>query len=460
MTREWLTAPQDPHAQSGAQFVPVGDRGGIPPVHEPANESVAIRMVRFAVLATVLIFNSGYALTVTAVGAPWRIPALVLSIVVIVLLYRRRRLSRRSSVALAVFLTAVGLSSIANYGPSSLVNNVIPVAVVLLAYLIVSGVAFRDFCEFYIRVMLCLVVGALVVYVLVNVFGVTPRLPVIYNWNGVPLLNGGLFFLYQYSPGTAPSLGPFWEPGVFASAIAVAALLEISLVRRPTSRWTLIVFALGLLSTSSSAGVLLLLLLLALYMARRMRRLAALMALLGALLVVMVIAFPAHVADVTVHSSIPAIADAFDSSSLSTLTRLNGPLINLRVFRESPLFGVGFGNVGSRFAELARSSLAADSQTSTSTYLMAVFGILGVCYTVFWAISILRLEDLSYPERILTLVIFLLILNKEPHTTMLTTYCFLFYFLDSPGPRRVRLKSATVIGPMPDDRPQRFGSGE
>lgn len=94
---------------------------------------------------------------------------------------------------------------------------------------------------------------------------------------------------------------------------------------------------------------------------------------------------------------------------------------NLKMFLKAPIFGIGIKEASSQIAYVA--------DTSTSTYLLSIFGIFGSLYTLYWIIGILEIKDKSILTRTIILVIVLLILNKEPHQNILLTWCFMFWGL-------------------------------
>lgn len=384
-----------------------------------------------------LVFNSGYALRVTEQGSRLTIPLLLVSLFIVGFLFKRTNPSRTLFVCYVLLVTAMGLSIVANFSYSAVKNTAVPFGIVTLAYLTVTRIPFDRFAEAYIRLIRFLAVVAICVYLVVNVLQVHLDLPVIYNYSGLALQNGVLFFLFRYPVGASPALGPFWEPGLFAGFLAIAAILEVSFVHRSASKSNLAIFIVGMLSTHTSAGVALSALLLLLYTTRKLRRLGLLTAALGVVVIMVLAVSPYSVARIPRDSGLPALDELLDPSSASVVPRVNIVLVNLMVFKESPIFGVGFGGVGVRYAGYGGAYLTAVSQTSTSAYMLAAVGLLGALYTVFWVVGILRLKDLSLAERVLVLAVFLLIVNKEPHSTIVGTYCFLFYFIQAMGPFRL-----------------------
>lgn len=102
-------------------------------------------------------------------------------------------------------------------------------------------------------------------------------------------------------------------------------------------------------------------------------------------------------------------------------SRIQAIKYNLEVFSTSPVFGVGIQEAINKIKYVA--------DTSTSTYLLSIFGIFGGMYTLYWIIGILNIKNKNFIVRIFLLLIVLLILNKEPHQNILLTWCFMFFGL-------------------------------
>ena len=94
---------------------------------------------------------------------------------------------------------------------------------------------------------------------------------------------------------------------------------------------------------------------------------------------------------------------------------------NLKMFSKSPIFGVGTVEASNKVQYVA--------DTSTSTYLLSIFGIFGGLYTLYWIIGILKIKNINIIARLFLLIIVLIILNKEPHQNILLTWCFMFFGL-------------------------------
>ena len=91
------------------------------------------------------------------------------------------------------------------------------------------------------------------------------------------------------------------------------------------------------------------------------------------------------------------------------------------MFSKSPIFGIG--------VEEAVENIEYVADTSTSTYLLSIFGIFGGLYTLYWIVGILGIKNKNLMIKIMILIVALLILNKEPHQNILITWCFMFWGL-------------------------------
>ena len=69
------------------------------------------------------------------------------------------------------------------------------------------------------------------------------------------------------------------------------------------------------------------------------------------------------------------------------------------------------------------------ADTSTSTYLLSAFGVLGAFYTIAIIYGILRQKNVGIISKILILIIALLIVNKEPHLQNVFTWILIFYLV-------------------------------
>lgn len=129
------------------------------------------------------------------------------------------------------------------------------------------------------------------------------------------------------------------------------------------------------------------------------------------------------------YSTIMEITGLADNEVISRLSieevkeesRIYAVAHNIEKFSKSPIFGIG--------VEEAVENIEYVADTSTSTYLLSIFGIFGGLYTLYWIVGILGIKNKNLMIKIMILIVALLILNKEPHQNILITWCFMFWGL-------------------------------
>lgn len=72
-------------------------------------------------------------------------------------------------------------------------------------------------------------------------------------------------------------------------------------------------------------------------------------------------------------------------------------------------------------------NLAIDSLTTTNVFFLSAFGIWGIGYSIGWVVGIMKAGHFSIMTRLLLFILFMVILNKEPHYNLMITYVILFY---------------------------------
>ena len=247
------------------------------------------------------------------------------------------------------------------------------------------------------------------------------------NSNGVTYLNGYVFFLIEANGSLLPkALGVFWEPGLFASFLVFACLIELTLMERPVNRWRVALYVAGILLTQSTAAYLLLVpvMFVAFFRSKRKRAgLAFAASLIGCILVYQYVGQILH----ALAAYQPTVFGKLDDGGFFTETRWNSLLVNLRIFTESPFVGMGGGGASEAFS--SSMSVAVRAQTTTSGFFLAALGMCGSIYTFAWVWGVSRLGHISVYARVWFTLCLLIIVNTEPHMTILFTYCLIFYLL-------------------------------
>lgn len=225
----------------------------------------------------------------------------------------------------------------------------------------------------------------------------------------------------------------FWEPGVYASYLLFALSFEL-LFNKNAKISHIVVFIVALILTFSTAAYLIAALIFFPAIIKKIKNKVARSILEYALYPVILISI--LLVFVFANDLAKILPDVFGKIAKQTgsfTTRLYSPKINFEIFLEKPLFGWGIHGSNARYLEIAASSEYAsmiDAQTSTSVGLLARFGVLGGVFTIMAIAGILGYyKKTHYLSIVSFLLLFLVIVNKEPHGNMLISWAIPFYFV-------------------------------
>lgn len=375
-------------------------------------------------LSLIIIYTSGYAMTTleNSLGAYVLIMPTIVMVCILLskqpLLYKIDLLTL-SYLSLMIMLT---ISFIINLDLDYVTSNIRMMLIITFAFCLVKLVSFDNFIKYFIKYIKYIIVIAIVVSVWINYLNMPLDLPVVYNINGAAYYNGIAFFVLVYSP--LRTTGVFWEPGLFASFIIISMIFEITLKKEKMSYLNLFIMLIGLLSTQSTAGYMFLPFIVILLVSKNAKSYNTLI--LSLIFLISILLVIINLDDMIVYLSQinPYVFEKILNETGSYVERLESPTTNLKIFLSNPVFGAGIGKLDIIYREIAQLP-----QTSTSTYYLAAFGMFGLLYTWFWLYGIWKLKNQSVLSRITIITVFFLILNKEPHTSIVTTYCIMFYFL-------------------------------
>lgn len=379
----------------------------------------------------VLLLLSGYALSITplfTVGPLLALGGCVLSFVFVVGTGRMLVNWRDPRVWVwAVILFGILISAVYDRAGSPLNSAIAQAAYVTFGLLLTYAIDRRVFLKAFTSVMEWVAVIGTVATVAIAFVGLNVPLALVQNNNGVVYRNGLAFFLIDIAGAPLPrAMGVFWEPGLFASFLLIACLGELFLVDRAPDWRRISIYIVAILCTQSTAAYLLLVPLVVIFLVRRPGPKSGLVfAAFAAATIVIYLNVNQILATLVAYQ--PAVFGKIDDGGLFSETRWNAVLLNLSLFASSPFVGLGLGGATEAF----RGSMGAGirAQTSTSGFLLAALGVAGSAYSVGWIWGTWRLKHLSLYARAGIALVLLVIVNKEPHTTLVFTYCLLFYLL-------------------------------
>lgn len=207
--------------------------------------------------------------------------------------------------------------------------------------------------------------------------------------------------------------GCFWEPGIFASYLTIAIVFASDNVQKNWKK--IVVFILGILTAKSSAGYALLFVTIP-FVLMRNKQVSGIKKVLYFFMTFIVIILAINMDAIIIATGLsqnPWIAKLL-TGNLTMSSRYTALVHNLEVFSRFPIFGAGYNYV-------------IDNQVyccdiSTSTYLMSIYGVLGILFTFVMIAGPIRCKSISIYSKALYVLIMLMIFNKETHIFILLTW--------------------------------------
>ena len=309
---------------------------------------------------------------------------------------------------------------------------IVMLCMVFTAFAVAQLYDFQKMVRVYLNIMVVVTIVGVVGHFLINNTSLLNSLPIYSSMNDFDYRVGIIFNSMTLHPDR--NCGMFWEPGLFATYIAIAMVFEILFPPkgRP-SWWHLIVFVIGMLTTTSSAGYVLMVLCAILLLTCRQRKKSDTNAFWS------VVKFVLFVTAILVLMNYEVILESTGLAKNEYVQKLFPENIiessraqalshNFKTFFKSPLFGVGITQ--------AYGALESVADTSTSTFALSVFGIPGAAYTFYWLYAIFKDKTTNLYSKVVFAAIILSILNKEPHLSLLFTWCLLFWLLRRVGDQK------------------------
>lgn len=303
--------------------------------------------------------------------------------------------------------------------------------ILVIAVLFATNVDFNKFIAIFLKFMTVVTIIAILVWLITNLFGISLSLPVVNStWEKsyfTEYKNGIIFFIYIHQP--EKLMGPFWEPGLYASIALIGILLNGIPIdtNRPKKTLTDIALSIGILLSFSTAGyILLIVVYIVRYLQHTSKKISILSTFLLAAVIVLLFIFQDRIISFLVTIA-PNVFGKLTFENFSKSTRINGPLVDLAIYTDSPVIGAGMQSYLKKWPVFAQ-LLSVESRTSTLTYFIAVYGVPGGIYGFTIINSILHQKNTQLAVKIFVLIFFLCIVSKEPHYFNLFTCTVIAYF--------------------------------
>jgi hypothetical protein len=291
----------------------------------------------------------------------------------------------------------------------------------LFSFYFTQEFSFTEFKSIFTRFIAAICAIDTIIYFVLQRVGQFAFLPIAYNGNGEGY-RIGIIFNYLLSHPERNS-GIYWEPGLFATMIVLAFVLELRFEQK-LHPWRMLIYHICIFTTASSAGIVLILFCDLMLLNRVISQYSSNKAVNYCIFFLVYMLLLTLFLNMDTFLTVTGLAQQrayakLLSDNMGSSARMQALSRNWSLFLQNPLTGIGIGG-----AYRAASNF---SDTSTTTFMMVEFGAVGAIPTAFVIKSILGLKN-KLIENVCLITIFLCILNKEPHMGIAIIWIFAFFF--------------------------------
>ncbi len=283
-------------------------------------------------------------------------------------------------------------------------------ATAIIAFYLLEKYGLNNIIKVYLKAMVVISIASLIGYALLNCTSLLNNLPIAKNVNGVEYGIGILFNYIKVYP--ERNCGVFWEPGIFASYLALAIIFESITNSKSISWFRILLFVISIITTTSSAGYALLVLTIGIVLLRE-SHLTGYKKVLAIFVIIIIGVVALNIDNIILNTSLSnnAYLIKLTSKRMQESSRITAIFHNLSIFSKNPLFGAGIGSVLNQMSSWA--------DISTTTYMLSIFGVTGLLYTLFIVYGIFSQKQINIFVKLLFFFVILAIVNKEPHINIM-----------------------------------------
>lgn len=382
-----------------------------------------------------LLFCSGSAASICYSGLAFPVSAALAVVWAFVFVVSDAKISFCGPVELTYFALAAG--AFISLGASGLVgwtSCATFVCVLSVAFFIVRLLGVGNVVHGFVIILELLAIISLVGFIIFEIIGVTPPFPKMMTHTASTTYSNALLFVVDLGMNSGRNVGLFWEPSIFAAYINIAIAIVLFCDYSDKRNKRLVLFFIVLLTTESAGGLIELLCILISYWYREGSRPLVVVCLV-ALIMLFILSYT-NLQNLLLGINYDLFYKFFGgSNSGTTQTRLECPVLNLRIWLHSPVFGNGFYGADILYDNLRRMSAISNlAQTSTITYLPAAIGAFGFSLLLACLYGFLKIKNMPVFSKIALLIAFMVFLNEEPCTYFIAVYLMVFIILELSGP--------------------------
>lgn len=304
------------------------------------------------------------------------------------------------------------------------------VCILSTAYIIVKLLGVGSVVRGFVGILEFLAVISLVGFIVFELIGVTPPFPKMITHTASTSYSNAIIFVVDLGLNSGRNVGIFWEPSIFAAYINIAIAIVLFCDHSDKRSRRLVLFLVVLLTTESAGGLIEFFCIMVAYWYRKGSKPFVIVCLI-ALIMLFVLSYT-NLQNLLLGINYDLFYKFFGgSNSGTTQTRLECPILNLRIWLDSPVFGNGFYGADIMYDNLRRASVISNlAQTSTITYLPAAIGVFGFSLLLACIYGFAKITYLPLFSKVSLFIASMVFLNEEPCTYFIAVYLMFFVLLE------------------------------
>ena len=301
----------------------------------------------------------------------------------------KRRIELKKIIVLMLMSLLILLTGISN--EDIRFGYIFKIGLFTYALAVIEYVSLEKFAMYFDNIIYFFSVVSLIGYIVVGVF------PEILNF-AIPLKNNAgveyynfIFFVVEKGQSYLRNYSVFREPGVFQAYIIIALIFQMSF-SSIFQKKRMIVYIITIITTFSTTGYIALVFVMILFIIKKPSLINNKRLLISVIISTIGVAFFLLVMlpnSSLLLSPVYAKFSKSNSSYVSFLARKASIVVNIHLWAENPICGVGLTDVDKLFPIISQQLLGSSVSSNTNTFL-AQFASHGFVYGIIWAIGFFK----------------------------------------------------------------------
>ena len=361
-----------------------------------------------------------------------RYAILIVAMLLLILLFNNSRRTNHSLFLLLYSCLAVSFSIIRDY---TLEDHFLLIVKVIIGYLVATRIPLDLCIKSFCNVIYYLTIYSLIIFILCIIFpSLGGAFPLIGRFHDTPAsIHNALLSVIIYGSQFPRNFGITWEPGAFALLLCVAVFCSVFCFETINKK-RMVVYILGIVSTFSTMGYIVLAAIFAAYLFMKSNKNIAFVLLL---VLIAFGTFQIPFMQELTFGKLEGLFSASDNISETTTARLNAIVYPGMAFLHNPFIGVGYKEF-----KVINETLCNNVATNTILNWFAIYGImLGLPFLLQYLYSIYRFLKNQVNWSIILLILLNSLLLISTESLLRISFIYVIIFIGTLKSQNVNIKT-------------------